>query len=141
MVVHEERDDAVKSSIAPWLSVGDAVRAIDYYKAAFGAVERYRLEDDAHRLVVAELAVGGANFWIQDDPEANPETCAGAVRMILTVDDPESVHSEALKAGATEISPVSEGHGWLIGRLSDPFGHQWEVGRPLKNAAETRGES
>jgi PhnB protein len=84
-------------------------------------------------LVVAELAVGGANFWIQDDPEARPETWAGAVRMILTVEDPESVHSEAVKAGATELSSVSEGHGWLIGRLSDPFGHQWEIGRPLED--------
>ena len=134
MVEHVERDDAVKASIAPWLSVRDAAQALDYYKAAFGAVDRYRLEDNAGRLVVAELAVGGANFWIQDDPEASPETCAGAVRMILTVEDPESVHSEAVKAGATELSSVSEGHGWLIGRLSDPFGHQWEVGRPLKDA-------
>ncbi len=134
MVEHNERLGAVQASIAPWLSVGDAARAVDYYKAAFGAVERYRLEDAAGRIVVAQLAVGAADFWIQDDSEARPETCARAVRMILTVEDPESVHSEALKAGATEISPVSEGHGWLIGRLSDPFGHQWEVGRPLKDA-------
>ena len=132
MVEHHKGPEAVKASIAPWLSVRDAARAAAYYRAAFGAVERYRLEDDTGRLVVAGLAVGAADFWIQDDPEASPETCAGAVRMILTVEDPESVHAEALRAGATEISPVSEGHGWLIGRLSDPFGHQWEVGRPLK---------
>jgi PhnB protein len=134
MVEHHKGPEAVKASIAPWLSVRDAAQAVDYYRAAFGAVERYRLEDDTGRLVVAGLAVGAAGFWIQDDPEASPETCAGAVRMILTVEDPESVHAEALRAGATEISPVSEGHGWLIGRLSDPFGHQWEVGRPLKGA-------
>ena len=140
MAEHDEHDEAVKASVAPWLSVRDAPRAVDYYGAAFGAVERYRLENDAGRVVVAQLTVGAAEFWIQDDPEARPETCAGAVRMILTVEDPESVHSKALKAGATEISPVSEGHGWLIGRLSDPFGHQWEVGRPLKGA-ETRGQS
>jgi PhnB protein len=126
-----EHDEAVKASIAPWLSVRDATQAVDYYGAAFAAVERYRLEGDAGRVVVARLAVGAAEFWIQEDPEATPETCAGAVRMILTVEDPESVHAEALKAGATELSPVSEGHGWLIGRLSDPFGHQWEIGRPL----------
>ena len=135
-----QRQKAVKASIAPWLSVRDATGAVAYYGAAFAAVERYRLEDDAGRVVVACLAVGTAEFWIQDDPEATPETCAGAVRMILTVEDPESVHSEALEAGAIEISPVSEGHGWLIGRLSDPFGHQWEVGRSL-NDAETRGQS
>ena len=80
MVEHDERREAVTASIAPWLSVGDAARAVDYYKAAFGAVERYRLEDDAGRLVVARLAVGAADFWIQEDPEARPETCAGAVR-------------------------------------------------------------
>jgi PhnB protein len=140
MVGHDRRDEAIKASIAPWLSVGDAGRAADYYKAAFGAVERYRLEDDAGRLVVAQLVIGAAGFWIQDDPEASPEACAGAARMILTVEDPESVHSRALNAGATEMSPVSEGHGWLIGRLSDPFGHQWEVGRPL-TGAETREQS
>jgi PhnB protein len=54
--------------------------------------------------------------------------------MILTVEDPVAVHSEALRAGATELSPVSEGHGWLVGRLRDPFGHQWEVGRPLQGS-------
>jgi len=134
MAEHDQRDDAVTASIAPWLSVRDAAQALNYYRAAFGAVERYRLEDDAGRIVVAHLAVGEADFWIQEDPEASPETCAGAVRMILTVGDPESVHSEALKAGATEVSPVSVGHGWLIGRLTDPLGHQWEVGRPLKDA-------
>ena len=136
MVGQDDRRQEVKASIAPWLSVGDAAQAVDYYGAAFGAVERYRLEDDAGRVVVAQLALGAADFWIQDDPEASPGTCAGAVRMILTVEDPESVHAAALRAGATEISPVSEGHGWLIGRLSDPFGHQWEVGRPLETQEE-----
>ena len=131
MAERNEHDDTIKPGIAPWLSVRDAVRAVDFYRAAFGAVERYRLEDDAGHLVVAQLAVSAAGFWVQDDPEARPESCDGTVRMILTVENPEWVHAEALRAGATEISPVAEGHGWLIGRLRDPFGHQWEVGRPL----------
>ena len=75
MVERDERDEAVKAHIAPWLSVRDAAQALDYYRAAFEAVERYRLEDDAGRLVVSELTVGGANFCIQDDPEASPEPC------------------------------------------------------------------
>jgi len=54
--------------------------------------------------------------------------------MILTVHDPESVFSQAVRAGATQITPVADGHGWRIGRLADPFGHQWEVGKPLPGA-------
>ena len=54
--------------------------------------------------------------------------------MILTVHDPESVFSQAVTAGATQITPVADGHGWRIGRLADPFGHQWEVGKPLPDA-------
>lgn len=54
--------------------------------------------------------------------------------MILTVDDPDSVFKQAVAAGATEIAPMHDGHGWHIGRLADPFGHHWEVGKPLKDS-------
>jgi PhnB protein len=119
------------TSIAPWIAVGNAQRALDFYTAAFGAVERERLEGDDGDVVVAELAIGEATFWIQDEPGSSPPPGGGPVRMILTVDDPRSVYAQALAAGATEIGPVEEGHGWLIGRLADPFGHHWEVGRRL----------
>jgi len=121
----------VRTSIAPWLSVSDAPSAVDYYKAAFGAVERYRLEDDTHRVVVAQLAIDRADFWLQEDPDSSPGAGGGPIRMILTVDDPESVFRQAVAAGATAVAPVSDGHGWRIGRLADPFGHHWEVGKPL----------
>jgi PhnB protein len=123
-------------SIAPWLSVRDGPSAVDYYNAAFGAVERYRLEDDTRRVVVAQLAIGQADFWLQEDPDASPGPGGGggSVRMILTVEDPESVFSRAVAAGATEIAPVADGHGWRIGRLADPFGHHWEVGKRLADA-------
>jgi len=120
-----------RTGIAPWLSVSDAPSAVDYYKAAFGAVERYRLEDDTHRVVVAQLAIDQADFWLQEDPDSSPGAGGGSIRMILTVDDPESVFRQAVAAGATAIAPVSDGHGWRIGRLVDPFGHHWEVGKPL----------
>jgi PhnB protein len=115
------------TSIAPWIAVSNGPDALDFYAAAFGAIERERLEDDG-RVVVAELAIGEATFWIQDEPGVRG---GGPIRMILSVDDPQSVLARALQAGATEISPVAEGHGWLIGRLEDPFGHHWEVGRRL----------
>lgn len=123
----------MKTNIAPWLSVSDGQRAVDYYTAAFGAVERYRFEDDAGRVAVAQLAIGEADFWLQEDEGASASARAGdgSIRMILTVDDPDAVFAQAVAAGATEVAAVYEGHGWRIGRLEDPFGHHWEVGKPL----------
>lgn len=113
------------TSIAPWIAVSNATDAVDFYKAAFGAIERERLEDGG-RIVVAELAIGDATFWVQDEPD---EHGGGPIRLILVVDDPRAAFAQAVAAGATEIAPVGEGHGWLIGRVEDPFGHHWEVGR------------
>jgi len=127
------RSEPVKTSIAPWLSVSRATEAVDYYKAAFGAVERYCLEDDTGKVVVAQLAIGGADFWLQEDVDSSPESLGHRlVRMILTVDDPDAVFEQAIAAGATEVAAVSEGHGWRIGRVADPFGHHWEIGKPLR---------
>ncbi|HEX6483998.1 MAG TPA: VOC family protein [Ktedonobacteraceae bacterium] len=125
--------EPAKTSIAPWLSVSRATEAVDYYKAAFGAVERYRLEDGAGKVVVAQLAIEGADFWLQEDVDSSPESVGrGSVRMILTVDNPDPVFEQAIAAGATEVVPVSEDHGWRIGRVADPFGHHWEIGKPLR---------
>jgi PhnB protein len=119
--------------IAPWLSVGDAGRAVEFYRAAFGAVELERLEDDAAVLQVARLGIGGADLWVQQDAGNDPPALGGRspVRMILTVDDPDAVFARAVSAGATEVFPVGEGNGWRVGRVADPSGHHWEVGKPL----------
>ncbi len=118
--------------IAPWISVRNAADAVEFYRAAFGAVELYRLEHEAGELAVAQMAVGGADFWLQQDPDSSPASGdAGSVRMIVSVSNPDSMFAQALAAGASEIAPVSEGYGWRIGRLVDPFGHHWEIGRRL----------
>lgn len=121
-----------QTHIAPWISVSNAVDAVEFYRAAFGAVELYRLEHEGGELAVAQLAVGEADFWLQQDPESSPTgESAGSVRMIVSVSDPDLMFAQALAAGASEIAPVSEGYGWRIGRLVDPFGHHWEIGRRL----------
>jgi PhnB protein len=126
---------SIPTTIAPWLSVRGGARAVEFYKRAFGAVEVYHLEDPAGS-VVARLSVAGAEFWLSDEsPEhrnSSPESLNGSsVRLILTVPDPDAVFAEALKNGASEVYPVSEGHGWRIGRVVDPFGHHWEIGHPI----------
>ncbi len=126
---------AIASSIAPWLSVRDSVRAVDFYKSAFGANEVYRLESPDGGLV-ARLSVDGAEFWLSnespDQSNLSPESLGGgSVRIILTVTNPDALFARALEAGATQVFPVGEEHGWRLGRLVDPFGLHWEIGRPL----------
>jgi PhnB protein len=120
--------------IAPWLSVADATRAVDFYARGFGAVELERLERAPGEVEVAELAIAGATFWVQRDGAASPEALGGRspVRMILVVDDPDALYARAVAAGATPIAPIGEGHGWRVGRVADPDGHHWEIGRRLR---------
>jgi PhnB protein len=122
--------------LAPMLSVRRGAEAVAFYKAAFGASELYKIEGGGGA-VVAQLAVEGAKFWVADEspPHENfsPETLGGATaRFVLVVADPQAVHRRALAAGAKQVWPVREEHGWLMGRVVDPFGHHWEIGRPLR---------
>ncbi|HEX3426452.1 MAG TPA: hypothetical protein VHT30_10005 [Acidimicrobiales bacterium] len=104
---------------------------------AFGAIEVFRFGgDDANEEVVAQLAIGDSLFWVEDEsPEHHnfsPETLGGASeRLLLVVDDPAAVMERAVAAGAAEVYPAAEEHGWLLGRVVDPFGHHWEIGKPL----------
>lgn len=116
------------TNIAPWLSVHDATQAAEYYKAAFGAVELERLAEGGE-VMVAQLSIDGAEFWIQHEPSAVVD--GSQVRMILTVADPDSMFTTAIAAGATEVAPIHEDHGWRVGRVADPYGHDWEIGRRL----------
>jgi PhnB protein len=126
---------SLQTAIAPLLSVRRGKQALDFYESAFAAVELFRVENDEGE-VVARLAVDGAEFWVADESpqHANfsPETLGGStLRMILTVADPDAAFARAVTAGAKEVSPMSNGHGWRVGRVVDPFGHHWEIGRPL----------
>jgi PhnB protein len=123
------------SSLTPWLSLRNGRAAVEFYKAAFGARETFRIDGGGG--IVARLAIGNSEFWVSDEsPEhANfsPETLKGSTtRMVLTVADPDAVFAKACQAGAKVIHPVGEQHGWRVGRVVDPFGHHWEIGRQLE---------
>jgi PhnB protein len=136
MVPESSTAPSKRASLAPILSVRNGAAAIEFYKKAFGAEELFRVEapDGA---VVAQLAVGGADFWLGDEsPEHqnfSPDTLGGGtVRMSLVVEDPDTLFDQAVKAGARVVSPMKdERYGWRIGRIVDPFGHHWEIGKPL----------
>jgi PhnB protein len=126
-----------QTAVSPQLSVRRGREAIDFYSAAFGAKEIFRVGGTGeHAEVVAQLSVGNAFFWVSDESPQNknfsPESLGGStVRLLLIVEHPHSVVERALSMGATEVYPVGEEHQWLLGRIEDPFGHQWEIGRPL----------
>lgn len=124
-----------KAAIAPMLSVRRGAKAVEFYKAAFGAGELFRIDNERGE-VVARLFVGGAEFWVADEsPEHlnfSPESLGGgSVRMVMAVENPDVAFERAVAAGATVVSPVSDQHGWRVGRIVDPFGHHWEIGKPL----------
>ena len=123
------------TSIAPMLSVRNGAKAIEFYKEAFGATELFRIHDDSGA-VVARLAVAAAEFWVADESPENfnfsPESLGGGtVRMVMIVEDPDSAFDRAVAAGATVVWPVGDQYGWRLGRIVDPFGHHWEIGKPL----------
>jgi len=83
------------------------------------------------------MSVGGAEFWLADEsPEYlnfSPESLGGATaRMVMVVDDPDAAFARAVEAGGKTVSAVEDKeYGWRVGRVVDPFGHHWEIGRPI----------
>jgi PhnB protein len=134
----EELARSSRPSVAPMLSVRRGAQAVDFYKAAFGASELFRIESP-DGAVVAQLAVGAADFWVADESpdhkNFSPESLGGATtRLVLTVDDPDAVFAKAVAAGGSEVSAVTDQpYGWRVGRVLDPFGHHWEIGKPLES--------
>ena len=137
MASRTETPNSTTHSVAPMLSVRNGAAAVEFYKSAFGAKEVFRIESP-DGAVVSRLSIQASEFWVADEaPEYqnfSPESLGGATtRMVLTVPDPDAVFAKAVQAGARSVSPVGDKeYGWRVGRVADPFGHHWEIGRPLE---------
>lgn len=124
------------TKILPMLSLRDAPRASEFYQRAFGARELSRVTSPEGR-VVALLAISDAEFGVVDEAprvgNLSPETLGGtSVRISLYVADPDAVAQRAVDAGAELIFPVEDQpYGMRQGRVRDPFGHHWLIGRPI----------
>jgi PhnB protein len=137
---HSESAIDRKTSVSPMLSVRRGAKAVEFYKAAFGARELFRIDNESGE-VVAQLSAGTAEFWVADESPADlnfsPESlCGGSVRMVMVVENPDAAFARAVAAGASVVWPVADQpYGWRVGRIVDPFGHHWEIGKPLGEGA------
>jgi PhnB protein len=128
--------EGARAELQPELWVADGPAAVAFYERAMGASVVHRVAGPDPTDIVAQLSIEGACFWVSSSADElgrfSPLAIGGATgRVLLVVDDPQGLVARAQAAGAQVTSAVGAEHGWLLGRLVDPFGHEWEVGRPL----------
>ncbi len=127
-------------SINPYLVVRNGVRAIEFYKKAFGAEERFRMHGpDGKTIMHADLKLGDSVFMLTEESTEmktlSPESIGGSpVSMYLYVKDVDVVFNQAVSEGATVLSPVRDQfYGDRSGYLRDPFGHFWSIATHKKD--------
>ena len=121
----------------PFLAVRDVDAAVAFYALAFGAVEEGERVHAPDGPQVAVLSIAGRPLGVATEAPhlgtPSPETLgATTVRISLEVDDPDAVAAQAIAAGARELFAVADQpYGMRQGRVVDPFGHHWLIGRKL----------
>ncbi len=125
----------------PYLRVRNANEAIQFYKAAFGAVEEFRLSEPSGRVGHAELKFGPHTVMVSDEypeygifgPESGRSTGAA---LHLHVDDVDSLTEQAVSAGAIlTMKPADQFHGERTSKVVDPYGHEWHLGSKIENVS------
>src|SRR5437764_6975177 len=126
-------------SVTPYLIVGGAAKALEFYKRAFGAKERMRLPMPEGRIGHAEIEIGGSVIMLADEfPQMgakSPQTIGGTpVGICLYVTDVDAVFKQAIAAGGKQEKPLqNQIDGDRSGTLIDPFGHKWTVATHIKD--------
>jgi PhnB protein len=125
----------------PYLCVKDAVRAIEFYKRAFGAREVIQMHQPDGKVAHAELRIGDAPVMLADEfPEINfrsPESIGGTpVTILIYVNDVDALVDQATAAGAKLMRPVEDQpYGGRVGVLEDPFGHSWSFATRMEDVS------
>ena len=133
-----DRPAATGATITPYLTSADAAAAIEWYAAAFGAEERFRVVSDDGVVGHAELTIAGARFMLSDEHPAmgvlSPRSLGGpSAAFHLDVRDVDALFARAVAAGATALQePADQPHGARHGTLLDPDGHRWMISQQLE---------
>jgi PhnB protein len=120
-------------TLTPYLAVEDAAEAIEYYKQAFGAKERVRMDTPDGKIGHAELEIGDALLMLSDPfPQAStrpPKELGGtSASVFMYVEDVDAVVKKAVDAGATVTMEIADQFwGDRFGSITDPFGHSWSI--------------
>jgi PhnB protein len=128
-------------ALAPAIAVSNGAQAIEFYKKAFGAVERYRLIDpESGKVGHAELTINGALLMLSDEyPQFNktPESLGGvSAKFLIMCDDVDAAYQRALDAGAEKVTPLTnQFYGHRDGRVRDPFGHEWLLSQVVEEVS------
>ncbi len=127
-------------SATPYLVLNDAAAAIDFYRAAFGAVERSRRTDNAGRIRHAEVRIGDSTIMLAEEfdyfgVKARSPLTSGSTNMhtYLFVDDADQMVARAVAAGASVVDAVTDqDYGVRSGGVTDPWGQVWWIASPLR---------
>ena len=119
-------------TLTPYMTVRDAARAIEFYKQAFGAVEKGVMKGSDGKVMHAELRIGDSIVMLADEfPEYGsmaPSKGGSGTGLHIYTEDVDSAFDRAVKAGASVEMPVTDMFwGDRYGKLVDPFGHKWSI--------------
>jgi PhnB protein len=126
-----------QTHFAPQLSLRNVKAGIDYYKAAFGAIELRRWDNPDGSVHVAEMAIDGAMFHLHEENsksrELSPETVNAVTAIVgIFLPDPDALMNKAMAAGGKAIHPMKDyEYGYRQGTLVDPFGHHWLIQKKI----------
>ena len=128
-------------TVTPYLVLNDTTRAIEFYKRAFNATERVRMDAPNGKIGHAELQIGDSLIMLGDEmpgssarsPQSLGGTCVG---IFLYVKDVDTAFQKALDAGARVEQPLQDMFwGDRYGKLTDPFGHSWSIATHKEDVA------
>lgn len=128
-------------SVTPYMTIRNCAEAIEFYKKAFSAVEKMRMEGADHKIMHAEIKIGDSVLMMTDESvemdHKGPEKLGGTpVSVLLYVENVDEVFNRAVKAGATVIREIkNEFYGDRMGTLKDPFGHIWSIGTHIEDVS------
>jgi PhnB protein len=126
-------------AVTPYLALDNAAEAIEYYKKAFGAKERGRMDAPGGKIGHAELEIGDALVMLSDAlPQFStrpPKELGGtSASVFLYVEDVDAVVKQAVDAGATvEMEVADQFWGDRFGSITDPFGHVWAIATHIED--------
>ena len=126
-------------TLTPFLTIRDAAKAIEFYKAAFGAQERGVMKAPDGKVMHAELKIGDSIVMLSDEfPDfgsISPQALGGSASGLhIYLDNVDAAFDRAVKAGAQVEMPVMDQFwGDRYGRLKDPFGHKWSIATHVKD--------